>query len=112
MAESYLLEININIKKFTKMSRERNSGIVLGILAGAAIGSLLGVLFAPEKGVETRRKLRRKAEDLRDEALDHYEHFRDGALEHYEKISGKVKQGAEKVVADVKESYENYKKNS
>ena len=52
------------------MSRERNSGIVLGILAGAAIGSLLGVLFAPEKGVETRRKLRRKAEDLRDEALD------------------------------------------
>ena len=105
-------EININIKKFTKMSRERNSGIVLGILAGAAIGSLLGVLFAPEKGVETRRKLRRKAEDLRDEALDHYEHFRDGALEHYEKISGKVKQGAEKVVADVKESYENYKKNS
>ncbi|RKW61570.1 MAG: YtxH domain-containing protein, partial [Riemerella sp.] len=48
------------------MSRERNSGIVLGILAGAAIGSLLGVLFAPEKGVETRRKLRRKAEDLRD----------------------------------------------
>ena len=83
------------------MSRERNSGIVLGILAGAAIGSLLGVLFAPEKGVETRRKLRRKAEDLRDEAL-----------ERYEKISGKVKQGAEKVVADVKESYEDYKKNS
>ena len=105
-------EININIKKFTKMSRERNSGIVLGLLAGAAIGSLLGVLFAPEKGVETRRKLRRKAEDLRDEALDHYEHLRDQALERYENISGKVKQGAEKVVADVKESYENYKKNS
>ena len=105
-------EININIKKFTKMSRERNSGIVLGILAGAAIGSLLGVLFAPEKGVETRRKLRRKAEDLRDEALDHSEHLRDQALERYENISGKVKQGAEKVVADVKESYENYKKNS
>ena len=101
------------------MSRERNSGIVLGLLAGAAIGSLLGVLFAPEKGVETRKRLRRKAEDLRDEALDHYEHFRDGALEHYEKISGKVKHGAnkmkhdaEKVVADVKESYEDYKKNS
>ena len=94
-------EININIKKFTKMSRERNSGIVLGLLAGAAIGSLLGVLFAPEKGVETRKRLRRKAEDLRDEALDHYEH-----------LSEKVKHGAEKVVANVKESYENYKKHS
>ena len=39
------------------MSKERNSGIVLGLLAGAAIGSLLGVLFAPEKGSETRKRM-------------------------------------------------------
>ena len=41
------------------MSKERNSGIVLGLLAGAAIGSLLGVLFAPEKGCDTRKKVKR-----------------------------------------------------
>ena len=58
------------------MSKERNSGIVLGLLAGAAIGSLLGVLFAPEKGSETRKRVRRKAEDLRDEALECYDNER------------------------------------
>ena len=76
------------------MSREKNSGIVLGLLAGAAIGSLLGVLFAPEKGRETRKRLRRKAEDLRDEAF-----------EQYEQLSEKAKQGVEKL----KQEYEKYK---
>lgn len=79
------------------MSKERNSGIVLGLLAGAAIGSLLGVLFAPEKGTETRKKLRRKAEDLRDEALEQYEH-----------LSEKAKHGVEKL----KQEYEKYRSHS
>lgn len=76
------------------MSRERNSGIVLGLLAGAAIGSLLGVLFAPEKGCETRKRVRRKAEDLLDEAS-----------EQYELLSEKAKQG----VDALKQEYEKYK---
>lgn len=80
------------------MSRERNSGIVLGLLAGAAIGSLLGVLFAPDKGCETRRRVRRKAEDLRDEAL-----------EQYEILSEKAKQEIDSLVSNAKKGYEKYK---
>ena len=41
--------------------------IIGGLLFGAAVGDLLGVLFAPEKGSDTRKKLKKKADDLKDD---------------------------------------------
>ena len=33
----------------------KKSNVVLGVLAGAAIGALLGILYAPDKGSKTRK---------------------------------------------------------
>lgn len=45
-----------------------NSSKILGaLLIGAAAGAILGVLFAPDKGEETRRKIRKKGEDILDD---------------------------------------------
>ena len=37
------------------MSKESN--VILGLLAGTAIGATLGILFAPDKGSNTRQKI-------------------------------------------------------
>ena len=42
-------------------------GFLAGLLGGLMVGALLGILFAPHRGDVTRRKLRRRAEELRDQ---------------------------------------------
>jgi len=43
-----------------------NSKILLGFLVGAAVGGALGILLAPDKGSETRRRIVEKGNDLGD----------------------------------------------
>ncbi|WKK76985.2 YtxH domain-containing protein [Marivirga salinae] len=42
---------------------------ILGIVAGITTGAVIGVLFAPEKGRDTRRKMIKRSTDLSD-AID------------------------------------------
>ncbi|MFA5419848.1 MAG: YtxH domain-containing protein [Bacteroidales bacterium] len=45
-----------------------NSGkVFFGILAGLAAGAMLGLLFAPEKGSNTIKKISEKGDDFLDE---------------------------------------------
>ena len=47
---------------------------VLGILAGTAVGAVLGILFAPDKGENTRRK-------IADQAIATKDTIAEGALD-------------------------------
>lgn len=48
-----------------------NTGKIIGaLLVGAAIGGALGILFAPDKGSVTRKKLFSKGEELTDNLKD------------------------------------------
>ena len=44
--------------------------ILLGLIAGVAAGALLGILLAPDKGSETRKKILKKCEDMADLYID------------------------------------------
>lgn len=59
--------------------------VLLGVLAGIAAGTLLGVLFAPDKGSETRKKISKKGEDLTDTLKGKFDEFLEGITEKFEK---------------------------
>jgi gas vesicle protein len=47
-------------------NNKNTTNVTIALLTGAAIGAVLGILFAPEKGSDTRSKLTRKANGLTD----------------------------------------------
>jgi gas vesicle protein len=52
------------------------TGIITAFLAGAAVGALLGIMFAPDKGSAIRTRLRNRSDELREEILDGFENLR------------------------------------
>jgi gas vesicle protein len=67
-----------------------NNGKMIGaLLVGAAIGGVLGVLFAPEKGSETRKKIMAKGEDLRDSIKEKFTGVMDGMEEELAEVEHK-----------------------
>ncbi len=48
------------------------SKLMSALLVGAAIGGALGILFAPDKGSETRKKISTKGHDLSDAVKDKF----------------------------------------
>jgi gas vesicle protein len=72
--------------------------VLLGLLAGIAAGALLGVLFAPEKGSVTRKKIAKKSEDYADSLKDKINELVDGLLKKFETVTEEVEN--EKSVAE------------
>ena len=82
-----------------------NSKAALGFLAGAAAGAILGILFAPESGKETRKKISNKSGDLTDSLKNSFNDFVDGIKSSY----AGAKEDAEEALETGKSKFNSYK---
>lgn len=84
-----------------------NSKVVIALLAGLAAGAALGLLFAPEKGSDTRDKLSQSLKDFGDS-------IRDKAAEEIDNLTSlkdKVVDSIKSKLSDVEDEYSQDVKN-
>jgi gas vesicle protein len=77
--------------------------VVLGVVAGAATGALLGVLFAPARGAVTRRSILRKGERQVDDLKHSFNEFIDSITDKFDKVKEEVVEFAEEAMNKTEE---------
>ena len=61
-----------------------NGNTFLALLVGATIGAGIGVLYAPHKGVKTRRMIKEKARHASDDIASRISHAKDELTKTFE----------------------------
>ncbi len=84
----------------------KSGKVILGILAGAGIGALVGMLFAPEKGSTTRKSIVDKKDDFAGSLKSKLNEFVDSYAKKYEKAYS----GAETMLTESKAKLSEMKK--
>jgi len=107
---------------------EENGNLLMGLFIGGLVGAVLGILYAPKSGKETREDICRKTDDLLEKAKEEYEKsivksklayeaairrlqdLESSAKEKVEEVEGKVSEFAEQSAETIHDNKNRLKK--
>jgi len=85
----------------------KNAGYFIGgLLAGAAIGATIALLYAPQKGEDTRRQIKAKIHELEEELIQ----MRDKLKEKGGELKEDIKRKIQEIEARIEHLVQEYRK--
>jgi gas vesicle protein len=86
----------------------KSKNLILGVLGGLAAGAVLGILFAPDKGVNTRKKISKKTGELKDNVQDSLHDLMSNIEDNYKSLTSNTEESSLKVEEKLEKSKSNH----
>ncbi len=83
-----------------------NSKIVIGMATAAVVGAAIGLMFAPEKGTDLRKMVKKNANSWADELLTAIQNGKDSANQLADDVQGKAKSWKNKAKEEIEDAVE------
>jgi gas vesicle protein len=80
------------------MNERESTSVISPFLFGAVIGAVIGVLYAPREGSETRDQIGGWLKDTREKSSEAVRNFRDKAMSQKEKVGSGFRKAKEELV--------------
>lgn len=95
-------------KKHEKIQKKKSKidKLIMGAIVGGAVGSVIGMSIAPQKGKETREMIAQKGKELIKKGQDSFEKLTDAAekkSQHEEEIISEARKNKKGVFSRLKE---------
>lgn len=84
-------------------TKQKKDHFLVGLMIGASLGTIMGLLYAPNEGKITRKKLTFKLKKTREQLQEYIKKLTEGRIEHIN--SAKTK--GEQVISEAKTKAEN-----
>ncbi|OIP91636.1 MAG: hypothetical protein COS57_04315 [Syntrophobacterales bacterium CG03_land_8_20_14_0_80_58_14] len=81
----------------------KNGDFIAGLVVGGLIGAVIGILYAPKSGKETREEIGQKADELLSKAKEEYGHAVEKSRKAYEATVERLKELEETAKEKVEE---------